>query len=141
MDEAGLKRINDYWAPKVPGMFGLVFTKSDPEGCEGELTVTEALIAGTGYLFAPVVVGMADLLCAGGIGYHLPEGSSFTTVEIKTNFLSSAKVGERVTGRAWPVHAGRTTQVWDAEITNASTGKVMALFRNTQLVLAPRPPG
>lgn len=139
MDDAGLKRINDFFEPKVPGMFGLKFTKSGPEGTEGELTVTDALIAGTGFLFAPVVVGMADILCAGGIGYHLPAGSSFTTVEIKTNFLSSAREGERVTGRAWPMHAGRTTQVWDAEITNASTGKLMALFRNTQLVLAPRP--
>jgi 1,4-dihydroxy-2-naphthoyl-CoA hydrolase len=140
-DDDPLKWINDFFATKVPGMFGFVFTKSGPEGTEGELTVTEPLIAGTGFLFAPVVVGVADILCAGGVGYHLPEGASFTTIEIKTNFLSSAKEGERVTGRAWPVHAGRTTQVWDAEITNASNGRLMALFRNTQLVLLPRPAG
>ncbi len=43
-----------------------------------------------------------------------------------------------VTGAARLVHGGRTTQVWDAEATNQTTGKAMALFRCTQLVLYPR---
>ena len=137
-DAARLASINAFFADKVPGMFGMRFTKNSTEGAEGELTVTDALIAGTGFVFAPVVVGLADLLCAAGIGWHLPQGSSFTTIEIKTNFLGSARKGELVKGRAWPSHVGRTTQVWDAEVTNATTGKTMALFRNTQLVLAAR---
>jgi len=36
------------------------------------------------------------------------------------------------------LHGGRMTQVWDAEATNATTGKVMAVFRCTQMVLYPR---
>jgi 1,4-dihydroxy-2-naphthoyl-CoA hydrolase len=36
------------------------------------------------------------------------------------------------------VHAGRTTQVWDAVVTVAGTGKAIALFRCTQSVLWPR---
>lgn len=125
-------------ATKVPGMFGLRVTRRDEHGCEGRLTVTEPLIAGTGYLFAPVVVGMADMLCAFGMGPGMPEGTSFTTVELKTNFLSSAKEGEVVHGLATPAHLGRTTQVWDCLITNETTGRTMALFRNTQLILLPR---
>ena len=35
-------------------------------------------------------------------------------------------------------HLGRTTHVWDAEVTNAGTGRTMALFRCTQMILAPR---
>jgi acyl-coenzyme A thioesterase PaaI-like protein len=33
------------------------------------------------------------------------------------------------------LHGGRMTQVWDAEITNAGTGKLMAAFRCTQIIL------
>ena len=70
---------------------------------------------------------------------HVVSGdASFTTIELKTNFLSSARVGERVTCRCTPVHLGRQTHVWDAEITNESTGRRMALFRCTQMVLPPR---
>jgi len=137
-DDERVADLNAYFADRIPGMFGLEITKADAEGCEGRLTVTEPLIAGTGFLFAPVVVGVADILCAFGTSPHLPEGASFTTIELKTNFFSSAKVGEVVHGRATPVHVGRTTQVWDCTVTNETTGRTMALFRNTQLVLLPR---
>ena len=33
------------------------------------------------------------------------------------------------------MHLGRTTQVWDAVVTHKETGKTLALFRCTQLVL------
>jgi len=94
------------------------------------------LIAGTGYLWAPVVIAIADALCAFGVARHWPEGAaSFTTVESKANFLGSAKEGEVVVGSAAPLHAGRTTQVWDATVTNESTDKPMAAYRCTQLIL------
>lgn len=137
MTDERVQRLNEFGKTKVPGLFGLEITRADDTGCEGVLTVTEPLIAGTGYLFAPVVVGVADILCAFGMGPGLPEGASFTTVELKTNFLSSAKEGQVVRGVATPVHLGRTTQVWDCVVTNETTGRVMALFRNTQLVLLP----
>jgi uncharacterized protein (TIGR00369 family) len=97
------------------------------------------LIAGTGFLFAPVVVAIADFCCAMGVQFHMPRECSFTTVELKTNFLGSARTGERVECRATPSHVGRTTQVWDARVDNATTGRAMALFRCTQMVLFPKP--
>lgn len=59
-------------------------------------------------------------------------------IELKSNFLSSARVGERVTCRCTPAHLGRQTHVWDAEVVNETTGRTMALFRCTQMVLHPR---
>jgi uncharacterized protein (TIGR00369 family) len=100
------------------------------------LTITHRLIAGTGYLWAPVVITIADALCAFGVGQHWPEGAqSFTTIECKANFISSAKEDEVVIGRASPLHLGRTTQVWDATVTNETTERVMASYRCTQLIL------
>ena len=34
-----------------------------------------------------------------------------------------------------PAHIGRSTHVWDVTVTNESTGRTIALFRNTQMVL------
>ena len=93
------------------------------EHLTGRFTVTHGLIAGTGYLWAPVVVALADALCAFGVG---------------SNFLSSAREGEVVAGVAQPVHLGTTTQVWDAIITNETTGRRMAVYRCTQLMLYER---
>jgi uncharacterized protein (TIGR00369 family) len=108
----------------------------EAEQLTGRLSVTHPLIAGTGYLWAPVVVALADALCAFGVSRHWPDAAtSFTTVEAKANFLGSAKEGELVTGLATPLHVGRTTQVWDATITNESSGRTMAAYRCTQLIL------
>jgi uncharacterized protein (TIGR00369 family) len=104
----------------------------------GRLDVTAPLVAGTGFLWAPVVVTLADWLCACGIGPNLPEGASFTTIELKTNFLGTVREGGAIRGTAVPVHRGRTTHVWDVTVCDEATGKVIALFRCTQMILLPR---
>src|SRR5207237_5414139 len=111
-------------------LLGIDIDEQDPDRLSGRFTVSHALIAGTGYLWAPVVVALADALCAFGVARHWPEGAAgFTTLEAKTNFLSTAREGEVVTGVGTPVHIGGTTQVWDATITNESTGRRMAAYR------------
>ena len=132
-------RVTEFFAPLVPGMLGVVFDTAAPDRVVGHIDVTPALIAGTGFLFAPAVVALADTACAVGCGANIDTeaGESFTTIELKTNFLSSARVGERVVATATPAHLGRQTHVWDVEVVNETTGRVMALFRCTQMVLRP----
>ena len=118
-----------------PSMIGLEVLEVERDRIRGRLETTELLIAGTGYLWAPVVVGLADALCAAGTGINIPEGATFTTVELKTNFLGSARPGDVVEGEAVPAHIGRTTHVWDVTVTNETTGRKIALQRCTQMVL------
>lgn len=132
------QEMNDFFGPLAPGLHGVVFDENETDRVVGHIDVTPPLIAGTGFLFAPAIISLADTLCAAGCGNNIPDGHSFTTVELKTNFMSSARVGERVVGVATPAHLGRQTQVWDVEVTNETTGRRMALFRCTQMVLAPR---
>lgn len=94
-------------------------------------------LAPNGYLQAAVVVALADICCASGTFATIPEGASFTTIELKTNLLGTALEGE-VFAEARLQHGGRTTQVWDAVVTHASTGRKIALFRCTQLILHQR---
>lgn len=95
------------------------------------------LVAHTGYLLAGALLSVADILCAYGVGTVWPDGASgFTTAEVKCNFVGTAREGA-VLCRAKLLHGGRTTQVWDAEMTNEATGKLMAAFRCTQIILYP----
>lgn len=67
-----------------------------------------------------------------------PEGAiNFTTIELKTNFLGTAREGAVVCEAAL-VHGGRTTQVWDAIVKEEGSGKTIALFRCTQMLLYPK---
>jgi 1,4-dihydroxy-2-naphthoyl-CoA hydrolase len=65
------------------------------------------------------------------------EATGFTTIELKSNFLGTVREGG-VTCEARLVHGGRTTQVWDAEVKAEATGKTLALFRCTQMILYPK---
>ena len=138
MSEERVRSLNEFASEKHPGMVGVEILTCEANQVTGRLDVGEELVAGTGFLWAPVVITLADWLCAAGIGESLPEGAGFTTIEIKTNFLGTVRAGGAVAGRAWPVHQGRTTQVWDVEVSDEASGKVIALFRCTQMVLLPR---
>jgi uncharacterized protein (TIGR00369 family) len=72
---------------------------------------------------------------------NLPaQASGFTTIELKSNHLGTAREGT-VDCVATPAHLGRTTQVWDAVVTHRESGRTIALFRCTQMVLYAKPAG
>ncbi|HVN87616.1 MAG TPA: PaaI family thioesterase [Candidatus Binatia bacterium] len=138
MPNERVARANEFAKDRHPGLVGVEVLSCEPDLVTGRLAVTRPLVAGTGFLWAPVVITLADWLCACGMGPNLPEGASFTTIELKANFLGTVREGGAIFGRAVPVHRGRTTQVWDVEVSDEATGKVIALFRCTQMVLSPR---
>ena len=130
--------LNDLLPGTLPGLLGIVFTAHEPGRIEGHLDVRREVLAPNGYLHAATVVGLADTACGLATRALLPEGSSgFTTIELMSNFLGPARDG-RIATVATNAHAGRTTQVWDAVVTNAGTGRTVALFRCTQSVLWPK---
>ncbi|GAA5514682.1 putative esterase PA1618 [Deinococcus carri] len=132
-----LDQLNAQGEGLLPGLIGIRFTHAEAGLLRSEFTVRQELLAPNGFLHAASVVALADTTCGYGTRILLPEGASgFTTIELKSNHLSTAREGT-VTCEARAVHAGRTTQVWDAEV-RAPGGKVMALFRCTQAVLYPK---
>jgi uncharacterized protein (TIGR00369 family) len=90
-----------------------------------------------GFLHGGAIAVMADTACGFGCLGNLPEGvRNFFTVESKTNHLGAVREGLlECTARAR--HVGRSTQVWDAEVTEVASGKLVAMFRCTQMLLYP----
>ena len=122
----------------LPGHLGIVITAQRPGEIEAQLPIAPHLMAPNGYLHAGSILTLADTAAGFGCMSNLPEGAqSFTTLEIKSNHLATAREG-LLRCTATLVHAGRSTQLWDAKVTHAETGKTLALFRCTQMVLYPR---
>ena len=120
-----------------PGYIGVAITSLAEKEIRAELTVQQHHIAPNGYLHAGTVVTLADTASGYGCLAHLPEGATgFTTIELKANFLGTARDGT-ITCVASAVHLGRTTQLWDAVVAHRETGRKIALFRCTQLLLYP----
>ena len=135
-------RTPEFWnqrgAGKLPGHLGLVVTEATPGRMAAQLPVQPHLLAPNGFLHAGSVVTLADTLCGYGCLLNLPEGASgFTTIELKSNHLGTTLEGALAVV-ATPAHIGRTTQVWDAVVTHVQSGRTLALFRCTQMVLYPK---
>lgn len=60
---------------------------------------------------------------------------SLTTIELKSNHLGTTTKGG-ICCTATAQHLGKTTQVWDAVVTDETTGKLH--FRCTQMILYPK---
>ena len=122
----------------LPGLVGVEILTVSETGVESRLPVRKEVMAPNGFLHAATVVALADTSCGYGCVALLPEGAKgFTTIELKTNFLGTAREGA-IFCRATPVHLGRTTQVWDAVVTDEASEARIALFRCTQMVLWPK---
>ncbi len=121
----------------LPGHLGLQWTVIESGRVAGWFEVLPHHMAPNGFLHAASVIALADTACGYGCVASLPEGASgFTTLELKSNFLGTVREGA-VACAASLTHGGRTTQVWDAAVTAEATGKTLALFRCTQLLLYP----
>jgi 1,4-dihydroxy-2-naphthoyl-CoA hydrolase len=133
-----LVAFNERGKGKLPAYLGIVFTQSEPSALCAEIELEDHHMAPNGFLHAGTVVTLADTTCGYGCFANLPEGATgFTTIELKSNHLGTAREGT-IMSRATPVHLGKTTQVWDAVVTHKETGRTIALFRCTQLVLYPK---
>jgi uncharacterized protein (TIGR00369 family) len=123
-------------AGTLPDLLGVVWTHAEAGRVEGRFTIEKRHMAPNGFLHAASVIALLDTACGYGAMLSRPEGATgFTTIELKSNFLGTAREGE-VAGTARLAHGGRTTQVWDAEAT--AGGRTIALFRCTQMLLYPK---
>jgi 1,4-dihydroxy-2-naphthoyl-CoA hydrolase len=133
-----LASLNQRGNGHLPGLIGFRVTALEEGMLVAELDVRPELRAPNGYLHAATVIALADTASGYGCLAHLPDGAeNFTTVELKSNFLGTAREGT-IVAVARPVHTGNTTQVWDAVVRRKVDDKPIALFRCTQMILWPR---
>jgi len=121
---------------RLPGLVGFRVLALERGRLDAELTIRPELLAPNGYLHAATVIALADTASGFGCLAHLPDDRhNFTTIELKCNFLATAREGTiACTARA--AHLGRATQVWDATVTRKADGRTIALFRCTQMLLS-----
>lgn len=118
----------------LPDTFGVRPLSIEEGRMSMEMTVASWMMAPNGYLHAATQVMLADTCAGYATMAHLPDGAKgFTTLELKSNFLGTAKEGV-LTVEAVAEHMGRTTQIWSATVLDAK-GRKLSLFRCSQIIL------
>lgn len=135
---SNLETMKKFGASSLPGFMGIEITRVGGGEVAARLAIEPHHLAPNGFLHAGTVITLADTAAGYACMANMPEGgASFTTIELKSNHLGTVRDGV-VLSVAKAVHLGRTTQVWDATVTHRESGKTLALFRCTQMVLYPR---
>lgn len=113
---------------------GIEVIEATKDRVVGRLLVRPEICTSGEILHGGTIMAFADTIGAMGAALNLPAGAGTTTIESKTNFISSAKVGTMVTAESLPLHIGRRSSVWQTRITKDG-GKLVAVVTQTQMVL------
>jgi 1,4-dihydroxy-2-naphthoyl-CoA hydrolase len=119
----------------LPDFLGMENLVVEPQRVGARVPVRRDLMAPHGYLHGGTLVSVADSLCGYGTIVNLPDDATgFVTIELKSNFLGTIRHGAMMC-EATPAHIGRTTQIWDAVVTDESDNRTLSIFRCSQLIL------
>ncbi len=136
--EISVAELNSRGGEYLPGFLGVEMVELAEKRLTSRMPVKKLHFAPNDFLHAASIVALADTTCGYATIAHLPEGAeSFTTIELKSNHLGTVRDGT-VACVATAQHLGRTTQVWDAVVSDEATGRTIALFRCTQMILWPK---
>ena len=136
-DSALVDKLNAIIKPMLPGLLGMEVVEATTEKIVGRMKVRDDMCTGGGILHGGAYMAFADTLGALATVVNMPAGSNTATIESKTNFIGAARVGTTITGIATAFHKGRTTQVWQTQITGED-GRLLAVVSQTQIVRPPQ---
>jgi uncharacterized protein (TIGR00369 family) len=121
----------------LDALLGLVVTDAGEDWITAELPVRDELKQPAGLVHGGVYAAIAETLAslATAVGV-MPDGMTAQGLSNQTSFLRPILDGT-IHARAQRRHRGRTTWVWDVEVTD-DTGRLCVVTRMTIAVRAPR---
>ena len=134
-EKQNVEYFNNISKDHFPEMLGIVITHLEEGKMNAKMSVRKEFFAPNDFLHAGSIVTFADTVAGYSTIAHLPEkGKSFTTLEVKSNFIKAIKKGTLYC-ECTAEHIGRTTQVWRVVVSDMESKKKIAVFSCTQLIL------
>jgi uncharacterized protein (TIGR00369 family) len=114
---------------------GLEFLEVGDDFMRARIPVDQRTRQPYGVLHGGISALLAETLGSCGAAYSCPEGQRVVGLDINANHLRTVAAGW-VTGIARPVHVGRSTHVWQIDMSNEA-GQLVCVSRLTLAVLQP----
>lgn len=130
--------LNALIKPMLPGLLGVEIVEATADRIVATMQVRADMCTAGNILHGGAYMTFADTLGAVATLINMPAGARTATIESKTNFIGAAPLGSVVTAVTKPFHKGKTTQVWQTELSGAD-GKLLAVVSQTQMVFQPKP--
>ncbi len=115
---------------------GIEFLEVGDDWLSARVPVNHQTCQPYGLLHGGVSVVLAETLGSVGAAFAVPEGTKVVGLDVNANHLRGVSEGW-VTGVARAVHLGRSTQVWQIDLSD-DAGRKVCVARLTMAVLPPR---
>jgi uncharacterized protein (TIGR00369 family) len=115
---------------------GIEFLEVGPDFIKARVPVDARTRQPYGILHGGVSVVLAETLGSCGAAYSSPPGTRAVGLDINANHLRATTAGW-VTGVARAVHVGRSTQVWQIDLSDEA-GRLTCVSRLTMAILPER---
>lgn len=115
---------------------GIEFLEVGPDFVKARVPVDARTRQPYGILHGGVSVVLAETLGSCGAAFASPPGTKAVGIDVNANHLRATRSGW-VTGVARPVHVGRTTQVWQIDLSDEA-GRLTCVSRLTMAILDER---
>ena len=112
---------------------GIEFTAVGDDFLEARMPVDARTLQPFGLLHGGASATLAETLGSIGAYHCIDENKACVGLEINANHIRAVRSGW-VTGRAMPLHLGRTTHVWEIRITD-DLGDLTCISRLTMMIL------
>ena len=119
----------------VVALLGIEFLEVGDDFIRARVPVDSRTRQPMGILHGGVSVVLAETLGSCGAAFASPAGHRAVGLDINANHLRSVSEGW-VTGIARPIHIGRTTHVWQIDMSDQK-GQLTCVSRITMAILAP----
>ena len=119
----------------VVALLGIEFLEVGDDFIRARVPVDSRTRQPLGILHGGVSVVLAETLGSCGAAFASPAGHRAVGLDINANHLRSVSEGW-VTGIARPIHIGRTTHVWQIDMSDQK-GQLTCVSRITMAILAP----
>ncbi len=130
-----LDEMNTFAKQTLVENLGITFTKSAVGYLEATMPVDERTCQTYGLLHGGATIALAETVAGmGTFNLTLPE-KACVGMQISASHLSSALKGETVIAKGSLIHKGRTTHVWDVNIYEIKSERLISTIRVTNAII------
>lgn len=112
---------------------GIEFTHVSKGKVEAIMKVNKSVCQPFGILHGGATIALAESVAGEGSLFLCNKGEIPVGSQISCNHISSAKEGEKVNAKGTIIHFGRTTHLWNIDITT-SEGKLVSTVRVLNII-------
>jgi 1,4-dihydroxy-2-naphthoyl-CoA hydrolase len=131
--ELTVEKLQEFSGYTMVQHIGIEFTAVGDDYIEARMPVDGRTLQPFGLLHGGASATLAETLGSIGAYFCIEENKTCVGLEINANHIRSVRSGW-VTGRALPLHLGRTTHVWEIRISD-DQGDLTCISRLTLMIL------